>query len=427
MSATDELQEVAKENQALPSSTFILESPTIEPPPDGGAKAWSQVGASFTINAFTWGQTASFGVYLAHFLRAGMFPEARPLDYAFIGGLQFSISLAIGPLVTPLVRKFGTQIPMLVGIFIQCIGFITASFSMRIWHLYLTQGVLLGIGQGFIFVPCSPVISQWFSKKRSLAQAISSAGVGIGGIIFSFGIQAMIDNVSFCWSLRITAAMCTVMNTTAVAVLRNRNSTIRPPQLAFDTKLLRRYDVLLVLSWAFITMLGYITLIYSVSDFTKSLGLSSSQAAAISAFLNVGAAVGRPLIGLISDRYGRIETSGIFTFLSGLICFAIWIPAKTYGVTILFAILTGAMSGVFWMTLAPIAVEVVGLAHVPSLLSITWLTIVLPTLFSEVIALYLRRPGAENKYLHVQVFAGLAGIVSSLCLLELWRIVRRKK
>jgi len=44
---------------------------------------------------------------------------------------------------------------------------------------------------------------------------------------------------------------------------------------------------------------------------------------------------------------------------------------------------------------------------------------------SEVIALKLRRPGAANEYLYVQIYAGISCVVASMCLLELWRVKRR--
>ena len=53
---------------------------------------------------------------------------------------------------------------MLIGILLQTAGFISASYASQVWHLYLSQGVLLGVGLGFIFVPCTPILSQWFSK-----------------------------------------------------------------------------------------------------------------------------------------------------------------------------------------------------------------------------------------------------------------------
>ena len=159
----------------------------------------------------------------------------------------------------------------------------------------------------------------------------------------------MIDNISLAWSLRITGIVVGIMNLVAAVTIRNRNKAIKPPQRGFDLKLLRRYDVLLLLGWAFVSMLGYITLLYSLSDFARSIGLDANQASAITAFLNLGTAIGRPMIGVVSDRYGRMETAGFITFFCGVICFAIWLPAKSYGVTIFFAVIVGAILGVFWM------------------------------------------------------------------------------
>jgi MFS family permease len=288
-------------------------------------------------------------VYLAYYLSSDTFPEATAIDYAFVGGIQFALSMFVAPFATSSVRRFGTQPPMLFGIAVQTAGFIAASFANRIWHLYLSQGVLLGVGLGFIFIPCSPIISQWFHHKRSLATGISSAGSGIGGLIFSFAIQAMVDHISVAWSFRIIAVVCGIMNLLAVGFIRNRNDKIKPPQLGFDTKLLIRYDVFLLFAWGFISMLGYITLLYSLPDFANSIGLTKSQGATIGAILNVGIAIGRPAVGFISDKLGRIQVASGFTIFCGLICFAIWVPAKNYGVTILFALVCGAFVGVFWM------------------------------------------------------------------------------
>ncbi|KAI9815928.1 MAG: hypothetical protein M1827_001920 [Pycnora praestabilis] len=257
--------------------------------------------------------------------------------------------MLVAPLVTIIAREYGTKIPMVIGVLFLLTGYITASFSHRIWQLYLSQGVLIGFGVGFTYVPSTVVISQWFNKKRSLVNGISSGGSGIGGLIFSFATQAMISHISLAWSYRITAIVSGIMIVIATLLIRNRNETIKPPQRGFDTRLLCRYEVILLLSWAFISMLGYITLLYSLPDFALSIGLSSTQAATVSAFLNLGTAIGRPLIGISSDYFGRFEVAGILTFVCGLSCFVIWLPAMSYGVTILFAIISGAILGVFWM------------------------------------------------------------------------------
>jgi MFS family permease len=238
---------------------------------------------------------------------------------------------------------------MCIGLALQISGFISASFATRIWHLHISQGVLIGAGIGFLYIPSLPILSQWFVKKRSLANGISAAGSGVGGAAFSWGTEAIIQRLSISWALRITGLIALVANTIAVTVLRDRNHVIKPSRLGFDTKLLRRGDVLLLLAWVFVSMLGYIVLLFSLSDFALSIGLTRAQATNVIGLLNVGTAVGRPVIGILSDRWSRLDTAGALTLLCGLSCFAIWIPATSFGLTVFFAILCGAIVGVFWM------------------------------------------------------------------------------
>ena len=219
----------------------------------------------------------------------------------------------------------------------------------------------MGLGQGFVYIPSIAILSQWFTTKRSLANGISGAGSGVGGLIFSFAAAAIISKVSLAWSLRITAIVTCIMNLVATLLIRNRNEVIRPPQLGFDTQLLRRHDVLLLLSWGFISMLGYMTLLYSLSDFAVSIGLDYTQAASVTAYLNLGTAVGRPLIGISSDRFGRMEVAGLLTFLCGVSCFAIWLPATSYGMTVFFALISGAILGVYWVVRLPTALPLLSL------------------------------------------------------------------
>ena len=159
----------------------------------------------------------------------------------------------------------------------------------------------------------------------------------------------MISHLSLAWALRITGLVSGVMNLIATALIRNRHGDIKPTIRGFDWRLFKRVEVLLLFAWGFTSMLGYMVLLYSLPDFSRSIGLTSSQAAASAAFLNLGTAVGRPFVGFLSDRYGKIEVTGIVTFLNTISIFAIWLPANNYAVTVLFAIISGGMLGVFWM------------------------------------------------------------------------------
>lgn len=110
------------------------------------------------------------------------------------------MAMLVAPLVTVIARKYGTQLPMFLGVGLLTIAFLSASYSHRIWQLYLSQGVLIGFGVGFTYIPSIAILSQWFQKKRSLANGIGAAGSGIGGLIFSFMTEAVIRKISLAWA-----------------------------------------------------------------------------------------------------------------------------------------------------------------------------------------------------------------------------------
>ncbi|KAL8939944.1 MAG: hypothetical protein Q9211_002506 [Gyalolechia sp. 1 TL-2023] len=410
-----------------------------EPPPDGGY-GWINVGVCFSISCFTWGVVTSYSVYLAYYLAHDLYPGSSSLDYAIIGGLNFSIATLVAPIVTIITRIYGPRLPMLMGVVFQTSGYCGASFAYRLWHVYFCQGALIGLGVGFIYIPSIAILSQWFTAKRSLANGISAAGSGIGGLVFSFAVGAMIHNISVSWSLRITGMITGVVNLAAALLIRHRNEIVQPPQRGFDVHLLRRLDVILLLAWAFLSTLGQITLLFSLPDFARSIDLSVSQGAALSAFVSLGTAIGRPCIGVLSDRFGKIETAGTLTLLCSFTVLAIWLPATSYGVTILFAIFGGAVLGVFWVVSRLAASFDVNLVdgklddRAPgcrdwrtrraSVSAFPGVVIRHSSCLSEVIALKLRRPGSQREYLYPQIFAGLSYLVASFCLFLL-RQVRR--
>jgi MFS family permease len=261
--------------------------------------------------------------------------------------------MVAAPLVTVVARVMGTKFPMYAGALFLLAGFISASFSTRLWQVYLSQGVSVGLGVGFLYVPSIPIISQWFDRKRSLANGISTAGSGIGGLIFSLATGAMIESLGLPWALRIIGCISCSINLLATFYLRDLNAFLRPKQRPFDRDLVRQRRVLWLLAWAFVSMLGYITLLYSLSDFSLSINLDRTQATNITALLNLGTAIGRPCIGVLSDRIGRFEVASGLTFLCGLSCFALWVPATSYALIIVFALVSGAILGVFWVVRNP--------------------------------------------------------------------------
>lgn len=356
----------------------VEEKTGVDEPPDGGY-GWVCVACTFAINAHTWGINSSYGVFLAYYLANDYYPGAVPLEFAFIGGLSISQALLVSPLSTYITRAYGTRTTLLLGVAFETLAFIGASFTHETWQLFLSQGVCFGFGMGFLFVGSVGIIPQWFTKKRSLANGIGTAGSGLGGMMYSLATNAMIDRLGVGWALRILGIVACVVNFTCAMLIRDRNKAVGSIQLAFDHTLLKRPAFLLLLGWGFFSMCGYIVLLFSLPNYATSIGLSAQQGSIIGAVLNLGQGIGRPCVGIFSDKAGRINLAGLCTFIGGLFCFFIWIFAKSFGVLVFFAIIVGTVAGTFWTTIAPVGAEVVGLKQLPSALCIVWIVLVLPT------------------------------------------------
>ncbi|KAG5936167.1 hypothetical protein E4U53_000278 [Claviceps sorghi] len=410
-----------KENRHVPSTTDDQSAPP--PPPDGGY-GWVCTACVSLVNAHTWGLNSSYGVFLAHYLANQTFPGATALDYAFIGSLSVSCGLLVSPLATVCVRKLGTKPTMFAGVIVETASLVGASLADKTWHLFLTQGLLFGLGIGFLFTPSVGIVPQWFTTKRSLANGFAVCGSGLGGLLYSFASGAMLRNLGLGWTFRILGILAFVVNTACILLIKDRNKIIGSSQLAFDTTLLKRPEFLLVLGFGWFSMLGYVVLIFSLANYANEIGLGASEAALISALFNLSQGLGRPLMGYWSDRTGRINMAGLMTLLAGLVVLVIWINAKVYGVLIFFALVGGGLAGTFWTTIAPVTAEVVGLRNVPSGLCLTWLIIAMPSLFSEPIALQIVQ--STGSYLGTQLFTGIMYIAAAICMLALrgWKIAQ---
>ena len=197
------------------------------------------------------------------------------------------MSLAVSPIATICYRKYGLHITLGIGILLETAGLLGASWSTEIWHLFLSQGLAFGFGMGFLFVASVGIVPQWFDKKRSFASSISAAGSGIGGLVYSLATNRMIQSIGLGWAFRILAIVCGIVNVISALLLRDRNKAIGSVQLAFDVRLFKRPEFLLLLAWGFFSMLGYVVLLFSLPNYARSIGLTAQQGSVIGAVMNL--------------------------------------------------------------------------------------------------------------------------------------------
>jgi MFS transporter, OFA family, oxalate/formate antiporter len=63
--------------------------------------------------------------------------------------------------------------------------------------LYVTYGLLGGIGTGIIYVGVVGQIARWFPDQRGFACGVVAAGYGIGAILTTFPISGSLATVGY--------------------------------------------------------------------------------------------------------------------------------------------------------------------------------------------------------------------------------------
>lgn len=167
---------------------------------------------------------------------------------------------------------------------------------------------------GFLFVGSVGITPQWFTSRRSLANAIAAAGSGIGGLTYSLATNKMLATLGLGWSFRILGLVSCGVNTSCALIIRDRNRQVGGRHAAFSGTLLRRLDYLCLLGWGFFSMLGYVVVLFSLPNYAASIGLTAAQGSIVGAVLNLGQGLGRPPIGYVdlsssSGRYSKLSST----------------------------------------------------------------------------------------------------------------------
>ncbi|MCJ1358512.1 MAG: hypothetical protein MMC33_008512 [Icmadophila ericetorum] len=178
--------------------TGITVHPLVDPHPDGGLRAWSQVLVGHLINALTWGTTASFGVYQLYYSEHLLIP---PSQVSWIGSVQVFLTFFIGTFSGRSVDAGYCRHIVLLGSVLLLIGMFTTSLAETYVQIFLAQGLCAGVGMGLVFMPAVTVVGTYFQKRKTMALAISASGSGTGSLVFPATVQYLIPKIGFPWAI----------------------------------------------------------------------------------------------------------------------------------------------------------------------------------------------------------------------------------
>lgn len=165
--------------------------------PDGGW-GWVVAFAFFFVEVFTYGVIKSFGVFFNELVT--YFDESNSRISWIISICVFVMAFT-APLSTVLSNRFGHRPVVMAGGFLVSLGMVTASFARSVDEMYLTIGLISGLGYCLSFLPTVTILSQYFDKKRSLVVAVASTGECFAVFAFAPAITALKDHLGWRYSL----------------------------------------------------------------------------------------------------------------------------------------------------------------------------------------------------------------------------------
>lgn len=137
-------------------------------------------------------------------------------------------------------------------------------------------------------------------------------------------------------------------------------------------------------------MMGYFIAIYTLASYcTSALGMTQKQGGAVQSIVAAGQLVGRPFWGFMMDRLGRTNMVILSYLICGVATLAAWMPGRSFGVMAFYGFVNGACSGTIHSATAPLSAAVVGVSELASALSIYWITLSIPNLMGQPLAIML--------------------------------------
>lgn len=101
--------------------------------------------------------------------------------------MAFAICCLVFGLVTfPAGRwsdKYGPKLVVCGGALLLGIGFVLSGFIQSKMQLYITYGVIAGLGGGMIYLPPIATAPKWWPDRRALATGFAVVGLGLGSFL----------------------------------------------------------------------------------------------------------------------------------------------------------------------------------------------------------------------------------------------------
>jgi MFS transporter, OFA family, oxalate/formate antiporter len=276
----------------------------------------------------------------------GVSPAALQVTFSLLIVLQTFFS----PFQGNLVDRFGPRLLIAIGAVLTGLSWVLAAQAGSLTMLYLTYGIIGGLGTGIVYVGVLGQMVGWFPDRRGFAAGVVAAGYGMGAIVTTFPIANALASSGHRSALVQFGVIFGVVGFVAALGLKAPPSTDEAARggVSTPTGTMLRTPIF----WLMFVMMSLMStsglmVTSQIATFGADFGITQAMVfglAALPLALTVDRftnGLTRPFFGWLSDRIGRENTMCLAFALEG-VAMTLWLVTR--GDPLLFVLLSGLVS-----------------------------------------------------------------------------------
>ncbi|KAJ9666537.1 hypothetical protein H2201_003460 [Coniosporium apollinis] len=422
-------------------------------------KAYTALFGCFLLMFNSWGLVNAYGTFASYY-KQHLLAGTDVLLLNLVGSTQcfvvLSLSFVVGRLLDAGYSRWLTG----VGGILVTLGMFMLSLCSgnggqgdgNYGLIWLTQGLITGLGMACFFVSSSQVAATWFKRRKSFAIGIVASGASASGLIYPVMTKYLITEIGFNNAVRcvagvvgFTSLLSFLLTVPDPAQVWRKPETWLSKRVWVDTSAFQHTGFCWFAASISFLFLGFYAVFFSLEEAIQwaadsgfgirdkvpgafddiSLGEQEVQKDAIRTFwllsiMNVSSTLGRVGSAYLSDHFGAVNVHAIVTTVASLLILILWTLATQLNAAIAFVVLFGIFSGsviglppasVAWI-LGPHPTQQARLGQWTGMM---YTLAAIPALIGPVIAGFLI-PKFGNYYT-VQGWSGACLFVSALCMI----------
>lgn len=240
--------------------------------------------------------------------------------------LAYSIAIFVFAFTTMfsgrLYDRMGPRKVTAIGGLFYGLGMIGSAFATELWMLYITYGVLAGIGVGFAYVSPLSTCVKWFPHHKGFITGIAVGAFGSGSLVFKTLIEYFITHVGVSHAFIYLGIIFAITVFTGGLLLKlpedetDYNHPSTEHNLTVREMVKTRHFYLLWFIYLLACMPGLLVIGLAKDIGVDLVNLSPEAAAGAVAVIALCNAGGRLISGTLSDRFGRFNVITIILVIT---------------------------------------------------------------------------------------------------------------